>query len=206
MAGAQHAPAELRTLLFALHWARPGVCGVVHELRPAGAPAPPHPAPPPLASLPQGSLHTAELLHPSSPFADEPPTSVKIDLYEVRPAGASDSSNAATSDSSNAGDEGGDDDYEPPADASDAWWRRKFFAELLPPIDKGNEAVKEALAEMHLTTLPPRCAPARRACWSCGPAARARARAFADSGPCALPRAPAGRALPVALLGAYLAH
>lgn len=69
-----------------------------------------------------------QLLHPSSPFRDQPPSAVKIDLYEVAEAGASKAGSS--------GSEGG-------------WWSVRFVRELLPPIERGNEAVKEALREMH---------------------------------------------------------
>jgi hypothetical protein len=60
---------------------------------------------------------------------------VKIDLYEVLPAGAAGAA-AATSDAAGAA-------------TSDAWWTRRRLRELLPAVERGNAAVKHALKELH---------------------------------------------------------
>jgi len=66
-------------------------------------------------------------VQPTSPFRNTPPTSVKIDLAAVQPATQGSATNGKRA----------------------AWWSVTPVKELLPPIGRGNAAVKEALKQMH---------------------------------------------------------
>lgn len=95
----------------------------------------------------QGSPDALGLLDPSCLFASRPPTSIKVDLAAVTPAAA-----AA---------EGGGGEQGGAAAVGGGWWSVKVLRELLPPVERGNEAVKAALAELHWNgsrcALCPRC-------------------------------------------------